>query len=158
MSTVCVVTPMVIGAWPGIVAAAVGAAQALGIAVVSEQLASSLNVELPATSRRSVRIEIENSQVITEYLSAQQEIVLQARDGVIVRVRRDERGRLSVCAEGESVSKAELTAIGEAVSGRIVQQFAYNHLMTELAARNYDIVENTVEQDQSIRVRVRTHG
>lgn len=157
MSTVCVITPMVIGAWPGMVAATIGAAQALGLGVVSASLAAKLGVEERAEGFARVQIEVENSEVIAEHLGEQQEIVLQAEQGVILRVSRDDRGALRVCAEGESVSKQTLTQLGETLAGRIVQQFAYNHLMTELNARHFDVVENVVEKDQSIRVRVRTH-
>lgn len=157
MSSVCVITPMVLGAWPGMVAAAMGAAQALGLSVVSPELATKLGVDTRAEGFTRVQIEVENSQVIAEHLSGQQEILLRTAKGILLRVSRDERGSLKVCAEGEHVSKAELKETGEALAGRIVQQFAYNHLMTELAAQNFDVVENTVEKDQSIRVRVRAN-
>ncbi|MFZ4575769.1 MAG: hypothetical protein ACOYN0_15345 [Phycisphaerales bacterium] len=156
MSAVCVITPIVIGAWPGIVVAAIGAAQTLGLTVVSSRLAEKLNIDGSVGERNRVSIEVENSEVIAEHLATEQEILLSTKDGVLLRVRRDERGMLSVCAEGEGVSKATLREVGETLAGRIVQQFAYNHLMTELAARNFEVVDNKLEKDDSIRVRVRS--
>ena len=52
-------------------------------------------------------------------------------------------------------TKADLKRIGDEVAGRVVQQFAYHKLMTELKKRNYSILEETVQEDDSIQVRVK---
>lgn len=155
MSTVSVIAPIVIGAWPGMVVAAVGAAQALGLTVISEKLADRLRLHESTGEKSRVTIDIENSEVIAEHLASEQEILFSTAENVLLRVRRDARGSLNVCAESEQHTKAELRQIGETLAGRIVQQFAYNQLMTELASRNFDVVENKLEADQSIRIRVR---
>ena len=36
------------------------------------------------------------------------------------------------------------------IAGRLVQQFAYHKLVTELRKRHYDVVEESVQHDQSI--------
>jgi hypothetical protein len=56
---------------------------------------------------------------------------------------------------GQGHSKAELERIGEEVAGRVVQQFAYHKLMTELKNRNYSIVEESVQEDDSIQIRIK---
>ena len=38
---------------------------------------------------------------------------------------------------------------------RVRQQFAYAKVMAELEARGFDVVQEQVEADQSIRIRVR---
>jgi len=37
----------------------------------------------------------------------------------------------------------------------VVQQFAYNKLLTELKRRNYSVVDEQVLSDESVRLRVR---
>jgi len=76
---------------------------------------------------------------------------------VTIEFKRDLRGTCSMCVTG-SKSKQELQKIGQEVSGRVVQQFAYHKLVTELKKRNYAIVDEKVQQDESIRVRVRFGG
>jgi hypothetical protein len=155
MSSVCVLTPIVISAWPGIVAAAVGAAQTLGLTIAIERHVDSV-ANVHGTPK--VDIEIDNSEVLLEQLSEQAELKLYASDGITLTVSRDERGMLRVCAEGEEVSKARLKQVGEELAGRIVQQFAYNRLMNELKEHNFQVVENRVTTDSSIHVTVRTQN
>jgi queuine/archaeosine tRNA-ribosyltransferase len=81
--------------------------------------------------------------------------IAMEKDGVHIEFGQDERGACTVCVTGAKKSERELRQIGEEVAGRVVQQFAYHKLMTELKRRNYSIVEEQVMQDQSIQVRVR---
>ncbi|MFO0829441.1 MAG: hypothetical protein U0572_14985 [Phycisphaerales bacterium] len=149
MSTVCVLTPMVITSWPAIAAAAAGVAASMGFSVVAPAAARERS-----SSRSRVESEIPNSEILEESMDRGQKIRIQ-RDDVVVEIGRDERGACTVCVTGEKHSKAQLEAIGQEVSGRLVQQFAYHKLMTELANRNYTVVEENVQRDDSIHVRVR---
>lgn len=148
MSTVCVLTPIVIGSWPSIVAAVMGAAGSMGFSV-----ASAAEVER-TDQKNSVETEVANSQVLAELMSRGEKISLR-KDGVLIEVGVDARGRCTVCASGVGLSKAQLKKIGEEVSGRVVQQFAYHKLMTELKSRGFSIERESVGNDQSIEVRVR---
>jgi len=152
MSTVCVLTPIVIGSWPAIASAVTGAAAAMGFTILAPH-----NIEAKATARRKVASEIPHSEVVDEMFDRGQKIRIQ-RDDVIVEFGRDERGACTVCVSGEKHSKTELEQIGQEVVGRFVQQFAYHKLMTELKNRKYRIVEESVERDESIQVRVRFDG
>lgn len=149
MSTVCVLTPIVIGSWPMIASAIFSAAGAMGFTVAGTKLAES-----KTTTRRRIEADIPNSEVLAEEMARGEKVRIQRGD-VTVEFGVDERGRCSVCVTGESHSDAELRKIGEEVAGRVVQQFAYHKLMTELKERNYRILEESVEQDDSIQVRVR---
>lgn len=149
MSSVSVVTPIIIASWPAVASAVVSAAGAMGFTV----LASHADVEPPAGVER-VESEIPNSEVLAESLSRGEKVRI-ARDGVVVEIGVDDRGKCSVCASGKGKSKGELRRIGEEVSGRVVQQFAYHKLVTELKSRGYSIAEESVQKDQSIQMRVR---
>ena len=152
MSTVCVLTPIVIGSWPAIASAVVGVASSMGFTVLAPQ-----DARETASTKKRVETDIPNSEIIDEMLDRGQKIRIQ-KDDVIIEFGRDERGACTVCVTGEKHSKAELEQIGEDVAGRVVQQFAYHKLMTELKARKYRVVEESVESDESIQVRVRFDG
>lgn len=154
MSTVCVLTPIVIGSWPAITAAVAGVASAMGFTVLAPQ---NLEQKAVAPTRKKVETDIPNSEILEEMMDRGQTIRIQ-RDDLILEFGRDERGACTVCVTGERHSKAELERIGQEVAGRVVQQFAYHKLMTELKNRHYTIVEESVEKDQSIQVRVRLDG
>jgi hypothetical protein len=148
MSAICVMTPVVIASWPVVSAAVVGAAASMGFAVIAT----------PAREKttRSVGVETEvpNSEIIAEQLSPDQKIVIQ-KDDVTITFTTDDRNRCLACVTGKRHSDFELRHIGEEVAGRVVQQFAYNKLVSELKHRDYTIIEEQVLSDESVRLRVR---
>ncbi len=148
MSTVCVLTPIVVGSWPMIAAAVASAASALGFTVAGT------GEEQRSSGTLRVETEVPDSQVVAENLSRGQRIRIE-REGIAVEFGVDERGRCTVCVTGEGHSRAELKRLGDEVAGRVIQQFAYHKLMTELKRRNFRLVEESLQQDQSIQLRVR---
>jgi len=151
MSTVVILTPLVIGSWPSIVSAVVGAASAMGFSMAATA------PKIDAESDQSVVTEVANSQVLAEIMSRGEKITIE-KDGVLIQIGVDARGRCSVCAAGKGLTKARLRQIGQEVSGRIVQQFAYHKLLTELKARGFQVDGENVMGDQSIQVRVSMAG
>jgi hypothetical protein len=150
MSTVCVLTPIVIGSWPMIAAAVAGAASSLGFSVVGEEESTLSTV----TGTNSVETAVPNSEIIAEEMAPGQKMRIE-RAGVAIEFGIDERGACTVCVTGEGRTRAELSAIGEEVAGRVVQQFAYHKLMAELKDRGYGVVDESMHEDDSIQVRVR---
>lgn len=148
MSTVLVIAPVVVASWPAISAAVVGAVGAMGFAAVREGRSVAKQVD----SGNRAEIAIEDCEILAG--TGQQEIVVQ-RDGVIARFSRDARGALKVCVEGGGLSKGQLRQIGEELVGRVTQQYAYHRLMTEMKSRHMTVVEESVEADQTVRIRVR---
>ncbi len=150
MGACIVVTPIIIAAWPAVAAAIAGAASSMGFAVVGDAAAS-----LQKTSRRkNVETEIENSDVVTEGMARGERITI-SKDDITIEIGRDERGACSVCVTGDKHTEKELKKIGQEVAGRVVQQYAYHKLMTELKKRNYSLVDEKALQDGSIQVKVR---
>lgn len=152
MSTVCILTPIVIGSWPSIASAIVGAAGAMGFSVAASSEATPVR-----GSGERVETEVPNSQVLAEMMARGEKIRIE-RPGVVVEVGVDARGRCTVCTTGEKLSRAELKKLGEEVAGRVVQQFAYHKLMTELKSRGFSIERESVGTDQAIEVRVRMNS
>lgn len=153
MSAVCILTPVVIMAWPAFSAAVVAAAGSLGY-----QVAVEAHNQLPGTTVReateAVQLEIERSEVVTNQLGRDQRIAV-ARGGVTVTFSRDVRGKASLCVTGNGQSADELRALGEELSQAVVQQYVYQKLMDEMRSRGFNVVEEEVNEDRSIRLKVR---
>jgi len=92
--------------------------------------------------------------VVTNQLGRDQRIAV-TREGVTVTFSRDARGKASLCVTGEGHSREELQALGEELSQRVVQQYVYQKLMDEMRARGFNVVEEEVNEDRSIRLKVR---
>jgi hypothetical protein len=153
MSAVCILTPVVIMAWPAFSAAVVAAASSLGY-----QVAAEVNSQRPGETAwkesGSVRLEIARSEVVTNQLGRDQRIAV-SREGVTVTFSRDVRGKASSCVSGNGQSNEELRALGEELSQAVVQQYVYQKLMGEMRSRGFNVVEEEVNEDRSIRLKVR---
>jgi len=154
MSCVCILTPVVIAAWPAFSAAVVAAATSLGYQVASEVSVNQRAATVAPKNSNKVELEIENSEVVTSQLGREQRIAV-TREGVTVTFSRDARGKASLCVTGEGRNKEELRAIGEELSQAVVQQYVYQKLMDEMRARGFNVVEEETNQDRSIRLKVR---
>ena len=131
MSCVCILTPVVIAAWPAFSAAVVAAATSLVIKS-PPGAANAKKCARPALKNSSnVRLEIENSEVVTGQLGRDQRI-FGHEGGVTITFSRDARGKASLCVTGEGHSQEELSALGEELSQAVVQQYVYQKLMREM--------------------------
>ena len=152
MSAVCILTPVVIAAWPAFSAAVAAAATSLGYTIVTEGIKQ--GQEARNTNERAVQLEIEQSEIVTNQLGRDQQIKV-TRGGVTVVFSRDARGKASVCVTGPGHSDEELRALGEELSQRVVQKYVYNRLIEECRTRQFNIVEEEVDENQAIRLKVR---
>jgi len=152
MGAVLVLTPVIIGSWPAITAAVAGAASAMGL-IVSETVKESVKQDQSDTEQ-NVELELSDSKVLAESMTTDQEIVLTKGD-IELRVKRDERGRCSVCAKGTGHSQTELKQIAEEFTQKLTQCFVYDKVMRELKNKDFQVVNEEVSEDESIRIHVR---
>ena len=152
MSCVCILTPVVIAAWPAFSAAVVAAANSLGYVLVDEAIKQSQKTT--QKSNRQVNLEIANSEVVTGSLGRDQQICV-TREGVTVVFSRDARGRASVCVSGPSFTDDELRRMGQELSQRVVEKYVYQRLMDEMSMRQFTVVEEEVDANHAIRLKVR---
>ena len=153
MGICLILTPVVVGGWPVITAAVAGAASALGLAakdVVNQRIKHQHETEIG----QDVEVELAESEILAQNLAADREIVL-TKNGIELRLRRDERGRCSVCAKGKGRSKAELKQIAERFIQKMTQCFIYNRLASELKSKGFKVVNEEVMDDEAIRIHVR---
>lgn len=151
MSAVCILAPVVVAAWPAFSAAVVAAASSLGYQVAT---AANGAEQVAEAQPKAVRLEIEQSEIVTDQLGRDQRIVV-ARDGVTVTFGRDLRGAATLCVTGEGHTDAELRAFGEELSQRVVQQYVYQRLTHEMQQRGFLIAEEEVDASHAIRLKVR---
>jgi len=154
MSAVCILAPVVIAAWPAFSAAVVAAATSLGYQVANEAADEKCAATAARKNSSKVELEIERSEVVTNQLGRDQRIAV-TRGGVTVTFSRDARGRASLCVTGEGHSREELRALGEELSQCVVQQYVYQKLMDEMRTRGFNVVEEEINEDRSIRLKVR---
>jgi len=153
MGAILILTPVVIGSWPVITAAAAAAAAALGF-VAKEVAAELANEEKHMETVESVEVDLADSEVVAQRMQAGQEIVL-SRGSVEIRVKRDAQGRCVICATGKGHTEAELRQMAEQFSQKVTQCFMYDKVMRELKAKNFNVVNEEVMEDQTIRIHVR---
>jgi hypothetical protein len=154
MSCVCILTPVVIAAWPAFSAAVAAAATSLGYTLVEEGIHQSQENRVNQAREQGVQLEIDQSEIVTNQLGRDQSIKV-TRGNVTVTFSRDARGRASICVTGPGHADEELRAMGEELSKRVVQRYVYNRLITECRARQFNIVEEEVDENNAIRLKVR---
>lgn len=157
MSTVIVLTPVIISSWPAISAAIAAAVGAMGFTAAGAAAMHSIG-QGAGTSAGSgatrAEIDISDSEILAGTAGVDQTIVVE-RDGVKAIFSRDARGALKVCMEGQGYTKPQLQQIGEELIERVTQQYVYHRIVTELKDRNMNIVDEQVEADRTVRIRVR---
>ena len=147
MSAIIVLTvaiPAAAAAWPVIVSAG----GALGFAAARKQ-----------EKQKGLINEIElalNPNAVAGEADTPEEVVLE-KEGVRVAVCRDLDGRVSARVSGADRSDEELEQIGRRLIDGLTQQYAYHRLLTELKQRNFNVVEEEVEADGTVRLKVRVH-
>jgi len=144
---------VVIAAWPAFSAAVVAAANSLGYVLVDESIKQQQKASIQDRTR-SVNLEIENSELVTDTLGRDQEICV-TRQNVSVTFSRDARGRATVCVSAPGLTEGEMRVMGEELSQRVVQRYVYQRLMDEMRARQFTVVEEEVDANQAIRLKVR---
>ncbi|BDI31699.1 hypothetical protein CCAX7_37500 [Capsulimonas corticalis] len=164
MSVVFVVAPIVAGSWPVISAAILAAGAAMGYhaaANANEQLrrqeeagCGNLLYSEVSPVQRSVKLVMDDSEILMETLMRGESFAME-REGLTATFRVDGRGQCTVHVSGEGRSEMELQEAGYSLMDRVRQQFAYSKVMAELEERGFDVTQQEVRADQSIRIQVR---
>ena len=152
MGAVLVLTPVIIGSWPAITAAVAGAASAMGL-LVSESVKETVQ-QKQAEAEQSVEVELADSEILAESMATDQQIIL-TKGTVELCVKRDERGRCSVCAKGSGHTEAELKQIAQEFTQKLTQCFVYDKVVRELKNKEFQVVNEEVMEDETIRIHVR---
>jgi hypothetical protein len=148
-----VVLPAVSAGWP-MIATVIGAAcAAMGYTAQRVQERAAAQVAAEDSMARQVELEMANAEVIGEALAREQTLRVE-KDGVTATFRKDARGKLSLHVDGER-TREELTAIGNELLNRVRQQYAAEKVKGELLKQGFVLVEEHVDEEESIRLSVR---
>ena len=153
MGAVLILAPVIISSWPAITVAVAGAASALGFAI-RKAVQETPQQEKAKDEVQNVELELANSEVLAQNLATDQRIVL-TKGSVQLSVERDARGQCKVCASGKGLSQAELRQTAEQFTQKLTQCFIYDKVMRELKGKSFQVVNEEVLQDDSIRIHVR---
>jgi hypothetical protein len=139
-------TPVIVASWPSIMSFTVGVAAALGFTAVK-----SVAEEQVEAKENTVEIELEGSSVSEGYTGQELQFV---KEGVLLTVKRNEFGRVVLCAKG-SESKDILRQKAATFVEKLHQAYAYNKAMTQLRTSGFNVTNETVGQDKEIRITLR---
>jgi hypothetical protein len=154
MSSVVVIAPIVIANWPVITAAVTAAIGSMGFTLARATVAESAHASANANVLNRAEIEVEDSEILANSGGTEQTLVVE-KDGVRAIFSRDARGALKLCVEGKGLSKQQLHEIGTELMGRVTQQYVYHRIVSELQQRNLTIVDEQVEHDQTVKIRIK---
>lgn len=121
--------------------------------------ANAMNLKLEVSDQNklenenSVDLCLNNASEVTDSLPVGKHLCFTG-DGVKVIFFQNADGESMVRVSGQK-SEAELKALGDDLSKKIVQQYAYHRMVTEMKARNMNVVEEEIEEDGTVRLRVR---
>ena len=137
MSVTLILVPVIIAEWSTIAVVAAGAATALGM-TAAKNTKEILEEQEHLEQDNDVEIELEESQAVAKNLASEQQVTFN-KAGVDIIVKRDGRGKCSVCAKGKGKSKAELKQIGEEFVQKLTQCYIYDRVMREVKGKNFNI-------------------
>ena len=162
MSVIIVCAPIIITSWPLIAAAVTASVTSLGYAVAAQQVNElsenclEYNEEQQVARRIREEITLENSEILADAYNRGESLTVE-KDNIKATFYRDIRGTLRLSIEAVGLTKAEIHKIGDELIGRVTQQYAYNRLVTEAKERGMEIVEETVEEDNTVKIRIRNN-
>lgn len=153
MSGVVIIAPIVATvAWPILCSAAAAVMGNIGFSAVNAGVNS--ETEVTTDSKTRVELDLANNEEVSATLRRGERLVF-AKDGLSVVFSRDLRGQLKICVEGHGYSKNDLELFGREIAGRVVQQYAYQRIIQEMAAKHLSIVDQSVDDQDTIHIKLR---
>jgi len=148
MSAILILTPIISTAWAAFNSAVFGAATALGFSEVTNPSDSSVE------KKESVKLDIKNSHIITDTLEKEEKVSFK-KEGVTVTFKKDIRGHCGISVSGEGKTREQLRSIGNEVCHRVIQEYVRNTIKSTLKKKGFELVEEEVAENKTIRLTVR---
>lgn len=150
MSMIVILAPLIASAWPSLASAILGSVSAMGYSVLDPKELRNNKV------KKCIEIDVKNSNVISEFIKDKQTITVE-KNNILVSFQKGADNRCKITVMGEDKTDAELKQIGEEISKVVTQKYVYNKIMSELQQREFSIVEEKVEEDNTIRINARRY-
>lgn len=100
-----------------------------------------------------IELDMPKAQIVGDTMEG--EVLTLERDDATITFTRTSDGYCRVHVAGESKTRKELEELGQQVIGRIIQTYALEKIKSEMGTRGYDLVQESEEADQSVRLRLR---
>jgi hypothetical protein len=153
MSAFVVMVPAILSG-PAFAAAVAVAGAALGLQAIAAATRTSATSQAEQQIEDPVEVAVPNSHALAETLD-EGDVQPLVGNGFKVLFTKNGRGECQMCVTGEGKSKAELEKLGRELLNRTAQQYAYQKLTVELKKKGFSMVQERVEEDQTIRLTVR---
>lgn len=134
------------------------AAASLGLQVLKQAELANATERREAMLQESITDSIEVS-VATE--AALTEVVAErctmsfTGPNIQLTVQRDIRGKMTITAHGEGISRAEVSRQAEALLGKIRQQLAYRQVLQKMKQHGFQVDTESQKADGTVRVHIR---
>lgn len=152
MSVIFIAIPFFLGPWAAVAAAIGGAGALVGWVLVEGETHGKVEAAEQTGTINEVTL-VEAAEGSAAGLERGESMTL-SRGGMTARFHRDGRGRLLVHISGAGKTDAELEAAGQELLNQVRQQFAYQKVMDELETRGFGVVEEEVDEQGAIHVRL----
>lgn len=152
MSGIFVVVP-ILAAAPVVLSATAAVAAAMGFSMV-RQGAEELETLFRNQGETVVEFDLAEARGLENLLREQGGIQLDREDASLCFLPRKGRVQMLVRAKGRATSQ-DLEALGREVLDGITQQYAYHQVVSELKSRGFSKVEESREEDGTLRLRLR---
>jgi len=148
MSGIVVVSPLLLAA-PVVMAAATAAASSLGFTICSGRVD-----ELLETSEEDtvVGFDVTEASGLKELLQQQGPLALKRPDALVLIREKGSGVHMEVRGRAPEV---ELETVGRELLQSINQHYAYDRVMSDLKSRGFESLEEEVEEDGTIRLKLR---
>ena len=148
MSGIVVVSPLLLAA-PVVMAAATAAASSLGFTICSGRVD-----ELLETSEEDtvVGFDVTEASGLKELLQQLGPLALKRPDALVLIREKGSGVHMEVRGRAPEV---ELETVGRELLQSINQHYAYDRVMSDLKSRGFESLEEEVEEDGTIRLKLR---
>lgn len=155
MSCVFILAPVVVASWPMLCGAVAAASGVLGFRAITagEELTGTEKLETNLETSTTTEIALPGSEIVAETMARASSFSIQKDDITCTFTRRADGG-CAVHVAGNNRTEQELQSIGQEVIGRVTQQYAYNRVMTQLKEQGFNVNNEEVANDQTIRIQV----
>ena len=148
MSGIVVVSPLLLAA-PVVMAAATAAAGSLGFTVCSDKVEELI----PATDvENNVGFDVTEAPGLKDLLQQQGQLILQRDDATVVIREKGSGVHMEVRGLAEESALEEL---GRDLLQSINQHYAYDRVVSDLKSRGFEALDEEVEEDGTIRLKLR---
>ena len=134
------------------------AAASLGMKMLSQAEQASQQEEAATQAENIAQAEIDvtvaTEAALTEVVAERCSMTFEGPNIRMV-VARDIRGKMTVTAHGEGISREEVSKQAEALLGKVRQQLAYRQVLQKMQQHGFQVSSESQQTDGTVRVHIR---